>query len=454
MNVQGRLTDASGDPVADVLVDFTFKIFDAEVGGSEIWPGGPGELQALGTDANGLWNARVGAFIPLTDGVFADSTRWLEVTVEYNAITETLPRIKLNKSPYTSDQYVNTSGDVMSGRLSSPWTHADDGLPNIDVQNENGTNWGWGGNGTVAVSGFATGNGPETKWGVVGLADGNSGIVVGVYGQANGTSTSRYSGYFSNGDFLVENPATAGDASVQLPDSAIASAEILDEPGITTNRYTGGGISLVESAVSQDFMSVTITIPASGYIVVEGVAYFTLDGDNASFAWVQIGQTPAAPQATGHYVWVNSNDYSNSAAGYTYQTIPVRRVFVRAAGTYTFYLQGNEYILNDPSADAIVLSPSWLQATYYPTSYGSVVTVASSEEASEFANATAIAPTRDAMGATASAETIYLVDLRELEIKLKNAELAVERARRELVEAQLRQTGPTRNENSVSVQDK
>jgi len=50
MNVQGRLTDAAGDPVSPGLKNFTFKIFDQEVGGVEIWPAGPGELQTITTD--------------------------------------------------------------------------------------------------------------------------------------------------------------------------------------------------------------------------------------------------------------------------------------------------------------------------------------------------------------------------------------------------------------------
>ena len=79
INVQGRLTDSTGSPLPAGLRIFTFKIFDAATLGSEIWPGGAGEDQTLVTDAAGLWTANVGALLGLTDSVFADSVRWLEI---------------------------------------------------------------------------------------------------------------------------------------------------------------------------------------------------------------------------------------------------------------------------------------------------------------------------------------------------------------------------------------
>ncbi len=102
MTVQGKLTNAAGDPVPAGIKSFTFKIYDAAAGGMEVWPAGPGEVQPLSTDADGLWTAEVGAVVALTDPVFSGDTRWLEVTVNDGVNpAETLPRIKLNTSPYT-----------------------------------------------------------------------------------------------------------------------------------------------------------------------------------------------------------------------------------------------------------------------------------------------------------------------------------------------------------------
>ena len=101
ITVQGRLTDASGVPLSAGIKEFTFRIFDASLGGSEIWPGGAGETQFIVSDNSGLWSGRVGAAISLTESVFTDTVRWLEVTVTDGVFPDvTLPRIRLVTGPY------------------------------------------------------------------------------------------------------------------------------------------------------------------------------------------------------------------------------------------------------------------------------------------------------------------------------------------------------------------
>ena len=60
MNIQGRLHDGAGAPVSPGLKTFTFRIFDQQVGGTEVWPAGPGETQTITTDSQGLWTAAIG----------------------------------------------------------------------------------------------------------------------------------------------------------------------------------------------------------------------------------------------------------------------------------------------------------------------------------------------------------------------------------------------------------
>jgi hypothetical protein len=95
ITVQGKLTDASNNPISG-LQSFNFKIFDASVGGTVLWPSAGGENQSLTSDADGLWIGLVGAVTPLTDTVFADTSRWLEITVAGT----TLPRVRLVTGPY------------------------------------------------------------------------------------------------------------------------------------------------------------------------------------------------------------------------------------------------------------------------------------------------------------------------------------------------------------------
>jgi hypothetical protein len=118
MNVQGHLTDSDGAPLPAGVKTFTFRIYDAENLGSEIWPGGSGEVQTVTTDAAGLWTANVGALLGLTDVVFADSVRWLEITVDdgVNPLT-TLPRVRLMTGTYA--YRVSTIDGASGGTITS-----------------------------------------------------------------------------------------------------------------------------------------------------------------------------------------------------------------------------------------------------------------------------------------------------------------------------------------------
>lgn len=105
INVQGRLTDAAGQPIGEQEMRFDFKIFNAEAAGIEMWPkvDEVGERHALIPDAQGLWTTDIGSVYPITPEIFLprneidDSTRWLQITVEGTA----LPRVRLRSGPYS-----------------------------------------------------------------------------------------------------------------------------------------------------------------------------------------------------------------------------------------------------------------------------------------------------------------------------------------------------------------
>ncbi|HUU44614.1 MAG TPA: tail fiber domain-containing protein [Acidobacteriota bacterium] len=102
MNVQGRLTDNLGAPLAPGLKVLTFKIYDDPVAGTEVWPAGPGEEVLIETNPDGLFNARIGESLPIPPGLFVEPNRWLGITVDdgvHGPIA--MPRIRLATSPYT-----------------------------------------------------------------------------------------------------------------------------------------------------------------------------------------------------------------------------------------------------------------------------------------------------------------------------------------------------------------
>lgn len=112
ITVQGVLTDASGNPLAAGAKSFVFRIFNASSLGTQIWPTVGGEAQNISSNAAGLWTGALGAVNPLTDVVFADSVRWLEVTVN----GQVLPRVRLESGPYA--MRVATVDGATGGRVS------------------------------------------------------------------------------------------------------------------------------------------------------------------------------------------------------------------------------------------------------------------------------------------------------------------------------------------------
>lgn len=113
ITVQGKVTDAAGAPLPAGVKSFVFRIFNASTGGSQIWPSVGSEAQSISTNVDGLWSGQLGAVNPLTDAVFADSVRWLEITVN----GELLPRIRLVTAPYA--MRVSTVDGAAGGGVTS-----------------------------------------------------------------------------------------------------------------------------------------------------------------------------------------------------------------------------------------------------------------------------------------------------------------------------------------------
>lgn len=486
MSVQGRLTNAGGAPVPAGLKNFTFKIFDLQVGGVEIWPGGPGETQVLTTDANGLWNAGVGTIIPLTEAVFLNPVRWLQVTVDDGVNPpETLPRIELRTNPYTyraatsqqtdsiagnslgdlMDLFVDEQGDTMSGQLRVDVAQSGQGS-NVEVQNIHngiGPTWSndvgvWGltsdansddGIFNIGLGGAAQGEN-TVNYGTFGVARGAGSSNFALYGAAEGGAT-NVAGYF-NGDLLVYN--INGDLGTILPGDAVSSSEILDEPGIAVNTSVTALLGLGTAAMV-DLITVTITTPADGYIVVDGDFYGWISGTAASSAsgYAQIDEV-AGGLHTIPYVraW---GELGPATDGNRFYPVSVSRTYFKSAGVYTFRLEVKAATVSG-TGSVQAIYPT-IRATFYPHAYGSVTTVMPVADAADFSQVRSVASNASAAagGLPVVNEAMVETDLRELELKVARATAEAERAHRELLEAQIRATtnpkqtsGPTPLENN------
>lgn len=112
MNFQGRLTDTTGQPVANGSYNMKFRIFDASSGGSEQWSE-TRETTNRVVVTNGLFSTQLGDVTPLPVSIFTTQNLYFEIelptpatatcsTASCASFTEgaMTPRSKLGSSPY------------------------------------------------------------------------------------------------------------------------------------------------------------------------------------------------------------------------------------------------------------------------------------------------------------------------------------------------------------------
>ncbi len=179
-----RLTDETGQPVADGKYDVQFALYDAEVGGQLLWS----ETQSGIAMQGGALNVSLGTAAPISKDVRDRKEMWLSVSVRgplEASFTLLAPRQKFNV----------TGGG--GGGLTCPHSHFTDnwGGTNasygLDVDNSSGT-----GDGVRGYSGSTAVN----YAGVYGVNSGGTITITGgtgVYGE----SSHGYGGYFYSGSY-------------------------------------------------------------------------------------------------------------------------------------------------------------------------------------------------------------------------------------------------------------
>ena len=136
ITIQGRLTDASGNPLTGTY-NFNFSIYDSPSGGSLLWS----QAKQVQVGENGIFSTEIGPInLPF------DKPYYLEISINDEKLS---PRYNLTSAPYSfvsiyggigeaQDVWVNESGDVMTGSLNmsnNPIYLRNDGYHGIE--------WGW-----------------------------------------------------------------------------------------------------------------------------------------------------------------------------------------------------------------------------------------------------------------------------------------------------------------------
>ncbi len=478
ISYQGLLTTSSGAPAADGSYTLRFDLYNVLGGGVSLWT----ETQIGVPVSNGVFSVRLGSVTPPPE-IFSQLL-YLEVaalagpgisgTVTFTPRTQ-LAASAFSLAPWQSQGYdlyfpygnvsIGTATPNPQARLAveghgayagrftsdslSTYVNVLEGRSTAtgaqDVKGVYGGSipldyYGIGGQfigGWRGVDGYVFPTGMATYTGVAGTVFGGGGTNRGIAAFANGgaqnyalfaateDSAAHYAGYFS-GRLAVAS--VSGDSSTMLPDDAVSAAEMLNEPGLASHHpftftpLTAGTTSATDS--------VTITIPADGYVVVQAGGFFNISHTTGtpSNLWTDVSQTRGATPGSA-YQW----GYVNSAlpSGLYGQNFHNHRVFALGVGTYEFFL--NAYWVSGTSNS---VGAHWMQATYYPTSYGPVTTVV---PAADGGAGTGIdSPSSlDVNPAGRLQIEAPETDLRDLELAALRARAQAQEAERKLLEAQL-----------------
>ena len=211
-----------------------------------------------------------------------------------------------------------------------------------------------------------------------------------------------------NNDVVIQLDGTVtGDAAVTVPNGAINDSEMLNEPGLAQNR-SGSCLSLTLTTMV-DLTTVSITIPTDGYIYLNGMGMVEFSGvTGLNRIDVQIDETSGGGSINGYFARIGLAGYSSTSfSSFSYA---VSRTYYKTAGTYTFRVEAERL---STGGSASICYPT-LTAIFMPTSYGSVATVASNSENGGSKNGVINA-------VNANNNSVEITDLRDLEIRAREA---------------------------------
>ncbi len=423
INFQGRLADNTGNPVADGAYSVRFAVFALPVGGSQLW----GQITTQNT-VGGLFTQILGPFpdtlfqgydslflevivegeaqsprTRLTSNPYSQVANNLEVrstgisspdTVAIRTFPfghristygsdgqeqvriwgESYGEIYLHDADPTNDRTVvlkanpttggelelnNTNGDLTIDLLGgqSQISTYDNGNLTIDLLGGSSQISTYGSDGQEQIRLF----GPS--WGEILLHDPDVTNDRTVKLTANNSAGGELELTDDNGHLTIDlHGGLTGDASVAIPNDAINALEMLNEPGVASNT---GTTNIIMDGTVQTLLSRTITVPASGWVLVIGTASILLTHANLTPTFGSFGVSDVAGSFPANQEAEVA--LSNSAPSGNYaQTVTSHGLFSVSAGGNTFYFIGQE------GSGNLTVHDRQLTLVYYPTAYGTV----------------------------------------------------------------------------------
>jgi len=211
---------------------------------------------------------------------------------------------------------------------------------------------------TVSLEGDGSGEG-----GFIWVRRNNGSTGFTVDGNHNGSHDTKVGiyGALRSAEF---NMNESGDASVDLPASAISASEMLDEPGAASSTANTSTVIGLTPAI---LLSSTITVPDDGYVLVLGSTQGQIEHTIGTSSTLNVGVSddPSALPDNQDLGWLIP---TSSATGTYTLPITAHGLFEVSAGSNTFYLLGRSATASAP----MFALDKQLSLIYIPTSYGTV----------------------------------------------------------------------------------
>jgi hypothetical protein len=236
-----------------------------------------------------------------------------------------------------------------------------------------------------------------------------------------------------NSSILGSDIATSTITGANIENQSISKYDILDETGIA--RSSRGSSVSVSTTGTTLVDSVSIIVPAAGYVLAIGSCYGAVSG---TVIGVIVASISASTTMDNDNVAFGSNNESLSASAVRWGVLNPENLFtVETAGTYKYYFLATRGAYS--SGSATIFYPK-LDLIYIPSLMGTASKLVPASEAVDFDEAEEVNIVPGPDSPVLTSETVYKVDLRELELKAARAQAAAEKAERELLEAKLRQS--------------
>ncbi len=289
---QGVLTDPLGAFVPDGLYDITFRLYDAPVAGNLLFTEphtGPSRVDVR----RGHFSVVIGSLVSMHLLDFANPY-WLGIQI--GADPELTPRVQLTAAPYAIGLKLPFAGTTVPGGPNNLQiaNHGNEGT-SITLGSENAEM-------TVALQPDVNGIGGFLQ--VPSDAIQSNGFYVD--GNSNGSGQPAFAAFGSTRLFYYDG-SQSGDPAVQVPAGSISAFELGNEPGIAQNHLAEAQVNITSTTVMQDVVTVTISTPADGYVVVEASAQHGILGTAPNLMSLQIDQTAGGSVEGGYYFFSGRN---------------------------------------------------------------------------------------------------------------------------------------------------